>query len=106
MGQSYLLSVPETSHATMVMAAARVDQAMCRIRDAGKTKARDRIAVLTALNLAFEAQSAAERLRESGTSPSSASNGSVRGFVAVSHAQAEQILQNLDAALGKDGQPL
>jgi cell division protein ZapA len=27
---------------------------MCRIRDAGKVKARDRIAVLASLNLAFE----------------------------------------------------
>ena len=27
---------------------------MCRIRDAGKVKARDRIAVLAALNVAFE----------------------------------------------------
>jgi cell division protein ZapA len=32
----------------------RVDAAMCRIRDAGKVKARDRIAVLASLNLAFE----------------------------------------------------
>ncbi len=32
----------------------KVDTAMTRIRDAGKVKARDRIAVLAALNLAFE----------------------------------------------------
>ena len=31
-----------------------VDAAMCKIRDAGKVKARDRIAVLAALNLAFD----------------------------------------------------
>jgi hypothetical protein len=38
----------------MLDAVNRVDMAMCRIRDAGKIKARDRIAVLAALNLAFE----------------------------------------------------
>ena len=32
----------------------KVDTAMCKIRDAGKVKARDRIAVLAALNLAFD----------------------------------------------------
>ena len=33
----------------------RVDAAMCQIRNAGKIKARERIAVLAALNLAWEA---------------------------------------------------
>ena len=32
----------------------RVDAGMCKIRDAGKVRARDRIAVLAALNLAFD----------------------------------------------------
>jgi cell division protein ZapA len=54
MGQSYLLGCPENGDARMLDAVNRVDMAMCRIRDAGKIKARDRIAVLAALNLAFE----------------------------------------------------
>jgi len=54
MGQSYLLGCPENGDARLLEAVSRVDAAMCKIRDAGKTKARDRIAVLAALNLAFE----------------------------------------------------
>ena len=54
MGQSYLLRCPIDGDAPMLDAVQRVDSAMCKIRDAGKVKARDRIAVLAALNLAFE----------------------------------------------------
>lgn len=55
MGQSYLLGCPEGGEQRMLEAVEKVDGAMCRIRDAGKVKARDRIAVLAALNLAFDA---------------------------------------------------
>ncbi|MEY2952092.1 MAG: cell division protein ZapA [Pseudomonadota bacterium] len=54
MGQSYLLACPEDGESSLQRVVGRVDKAMCRIRDAGKVKARDRIAVLAALNLAFE----------------------------------------------------
>lgn len=54
MGQSYLLAAPEGGEQRLITAVEKVDTAMCRIRDAGKVKARDRIAVLAALNLAFE----------------------------------------------------
>jgi cell division protein ZapA len=54
MGQSYLLACPEGGEQRLLEAVERVDTAMCRIRDAGKVKARDRIAVLAALNLAFD----------------------------------------------------
>lgn len=54
MGQSYLLGCPEDGDARLLEAVEKVDTAMCRIRDAGKIKARDRIAVLAALNLAFD----------------------------------------------------
>jgi cell division protein ZapA len=54
MGQSYLLGCPEGGEARLLAAVDKVDQAMCKVRDAGKIKARDRIAVLAALNLAFE----------------------------------------------------
>ena len=53
MGQSYLLSCPPGGESSLLDAVERVDTAMCRIRDAGKVKARDRIAVLAALNLAY-----------------------------------------------------
>ena len=54
MGQSYLLGCPEGGEQRLLEAVEKVDTAMCRIRDAGKVKARDRIAVLAALNLAFD----------------------------------------------------
>ena len=54
MGNSYLLACPEGGESTLMDAVEKVDTAMCRIRDAGKVKARDRIAVLASLNIAFE----------------------------------------------------
>lgn len=54
MGQTYLLGCPEGGDSRLLDAVERVDTAMCRIRDAGKVRARERIAVLAALNLAFD----------------------------------------------------
>ena len=54
MGQGYLLGCPEGGEDRLNLAVQKVDEAMCKIRDVGKTKARDRIAVLAALNLAFD----------------------------------------------------
>jgi len=54
MGQSYLLGCPDGGDARLLDAVEKVDAAMCKIRDAGKVRARDRIAVLAALNLAFD----------------------------------------------------
>ncbi len=53
MGQSYLLGCPEGGEVSLLEAVGQVDREMCAIRDAGKVKARDRIAVLAALNLAY-----------------------------------------------------
>ena len=107
MGQSYLLGCPEGGDAMMLDAVNRVDIAMCKIRDAGKIKARDRIAVLAALNLAFE-------LSEHSTAvPASATQKA--GIVQTVHAddtamatppQLTALLQRLDAALDADGQLL
>ncbi len=52
--QSYLLTCPQGHEQRLLDAVERVDSAMTRIRDAGKVRARERIAVLAALNLAFE----------------------------------------------------
>jgi cell division protein ZapA len=54
MGQSYMLACAPDGEAALRQAVGKVDQAMCAIRDAGKVKARDRIAVLAALNIAYE----------------------------------------------------
>ncbi len=54
MGQSYILGCPDGGEASLLEAVASVDNEMSAIRDAGKVKARERIAVLAALNLAYQ----------------------------------------------------
>lgn len=100
MGQSYLLGCPENGDARMLDAVNRVDMAMCKIRDAGKIKARDRIAVLAALNLAFE-------LPERSTTPvAAASAPKATATDNASQPELAALLQRLDAALGTDGRLL
>ncbi len=53
MGQSYRLGCPDGGETTLQAAVAEVDREMCAIRDGGRVKARERIAVLAALNLAY-----------------------------------------------------
>ena len=53
MGQSYILACPDGGEAVLTAAVSQVDREMCTIRDAGRVKARERIAVLAALNLAY-----------------------------------------------------
>ena len=48
LGQSYLLACPDGGEALLQAAVAAVDREMSGIRDAGKVKARERIAVLAA----------------------------------------------------------
>lgn len=54
LGQTYVLGCPEGGEASLLAAVAAVDTEMSAIRDAGKVKARERIAVLAALNLAYK----------------------------------------------------
>jgi len=87
MGQSYILGCPEGAEERFSAAVRKVDEAMCKIRDAGKIKARDRIAVLAALNLAFEFSDFSAAPHEPNTSPHNMHN----------------LLHRLDNALGHDG---
>lgn len=64
MGQGYLLSSPDDGQSVLLEAVRRVDAAMCKVRDAGKVKTRDRIAVLASLNLAVEMAELALQLRQ------------------------------------------
>ena len=52
--QSYVLACPDGGERDLLEAGAIVDREMSAIRDAGKVKARERIAVLAALNLAYQ----------------------------------------------------
>ena len=99
MGQSYLLGCPENGDARMLDAVNRVDIAMCKIRDAGRIKARDRIAVLAALNLACELP---ERSAGGAVAPSQTETVATTD----SSQPLAALLLRLDAALGLDGQLL
>ena len=105
MGQSYRLGCPEGGQQRLLEAVEKVDTAMCKIRDAGKVKARDRIAVLAALNLAFDVSDrSVPSLQASGFAHSefpADSNGNDAHYPRLA------ILVNwLDAALGDDGRLL
>lgn len=52
--QSYLLACKDGQEERLSQAVQLVDDAMTRIHNAGKVRARERIAVLAALNLAYE----------------------------------------------------
>jgi len=97
MGQSYLLGCPEDGEAQLREAVQRVDAAMCGIRDAGKVKARDRIAVLASLNIAFDL---AQRERELAAAPAQAATA---GDADADAQRAAQLVQKLDQALAGDG---
>ena len=58
MGQPYKLACKEDEERALREAAAFLDKKMCAIRDAGKIKGNDRIAVMAALGMAAEFLSA------------------------------------------------
>lgn len=96
MGQSYLLGCPEGGEAALTAAVAQVDREMSAIRDAGKVKARERIAVLAALNLAYQL---AETPRETAVAAPPAP-------AAATGPDVDALIKRLDEALGHDGQLL
>jgi cell division protein ZapA len=107
MGQSYLLGCPDGGDARLLEAVDKVDIAMCKIRDAGKIKARDRIAVLAALNLAFELSD-----RPAVTAPVRHPDGAANDAPdespddAQMNLQVGALLSRLDTALAVDGRLL
>ncbi|AKZ64819.1 cell division protein ZapA [Herbaspirillum hiltneri N3] len=54
MGHAYTLVCKEDEEATLRQAVAYLDEKMCAIRDTGKIKGNDRIAVMAALGIAAE----------------------------------------------------
>lgn len=95
MGQSYLLGCPDGGEDRLKEAVSRVDREMCAIRDAGKLRARERIAVLSALNLAFELASAPP--------PQPTSLADDPDDVPLPPGSIERLITRLDAALNDDG---
>ena len=62
--QDYVLTCPEGQAEALLSAVQRVDLDMERIRNTGKVRARERVGVLTAVNLAFENAALLNRTEE------------------------------------------
>lgn len=105
MGQTYILACPEGRETDLLEAVGSVDREMSSIRDAGKVKARERIAVLAALNLAYA-------LAERSSAAAATGEGAVAGAAVPSDRlgsggiDLDALLRRVDAALGSDGQLL
>lgn len=109
MGQTYLLGCPEGGDARLLEAVERVDTAMCKIRDAGKVRARDRIAVLAALNLAFEVPERPPTQMPTSTpatTPAPLADVPTANLSPDSNLLLVSLLERLDEALGEDGRLL
>ncbi|MFN5723047.1 MAG: cell division protein ZapA [Betaproteobacteria bacterium] len=115
LGQSYLLACPEDGQEALLQAVATVDREMSAIRDAGKVKARERMAVLAALNLAYRL---AEREMAAAQSPSPPPSPSPPGAAAQAPGagsewdgadgagHVEELMRRLDKVLADDGRLL
>ena len=90
LGQGYILGCPDGGEPLLHAAVAKVDGEMSAIRDGGKVKARERIAVLAALNLAYQ-------LAERPEAPSAAAPAANEAV------DIDALVRKLDAALGDDG---
>jgi cell division protein ZapA len=91
LGQSYILGCPDGGESSLLEAVADVDREMSAIRDGGKVKARERIAVLAALNLAYA-------LTERPAAPDSPGD--------ASRVDIDALVKRIDSALRADGQLL
>lgn len=97
LGQSYLLGCPEGGEIALLEAVGNVDREMSAIRDGGKVKARERIAVLAALNLAYAL---------AGRPPARAAQSSPTSSPTSGEVDVDALIARLDQALGADGQLL
>lgn len=93
LGQSYVLACPDGGERELLEAVGIVDREMSSIRDAGKVKARERMAVLAALNLAYQLADAPAR-----PSTAAQSNHSATDLT--------RLIQRIDTALSEDGRLL
>lgn len=102
LGQVYMLGCPEGGETLLAAAVASVDREMTTIRDSGKVRARERIAVLAALNLAYQL---AERGGAAAPAVAAAGSAPAEGSPEA-HAALDALVRRVDAALADDGQLL
>jgi cell division protein ZapA len=103
LGQSYILGCPPGGEARLEAAVAVVDREMSSIRDNGRIKARERIAVLAALNLAYrmaerDASSSSPYAPAPTREPAQAGEGRTEAQASIT-----ALVERLDAALSDDG---
>jgi cell division protein ZapA len=94
LGQTYVLACPEGGEDGLRAAVAQVDREMTAIRDKGKIKSRERIAVMAALNLVYE--SAAQ-----GSASAAPADGPDEHTEPI-----DALIRRLDQALSEDGRLL
>lgn len=104
LGQGYVLGCPEGGESLLAAAVADVDREMSAIRDSGKVKARERIAVLAALNIAYqlaERRAAPPRAsRAAAPAPSAPPAGAAAEGSTV---DLDALVRRIDAVLDSDG---
>jgi cell division protein ZapA len=106
MGQSYRLGCPEGGEERLREAVARVDREMSAIRDSGKLKARERIAVLAALNLAYVLSEHTQASPTYAVAADKTARPSVANATeqpTANPAYIDQLIARLDQTLGQDG---
>jgi len=115
LGQVYMLGCPEGGEKLLAAAVAAVDHEMSSIRNSGKVKARERIAVLAALNLAYQlaergsaapAPAPAPTPYPVSTTTSQPRATGQREDETHTAADVDALVRRIDAALGDDGKLL
>ncbi len=110
LGQSYRLACTDEGEAALHAAVRAVDREMSLIHDAGRIKAREKIAVLAALNLASqkverEQQAAAEPAVPAWLPPPQALASDPAAAETV-EARIRGLIERIDSVLGEDGRLL
>jgi cell division protein ZapA len=113
LGQRYMFSCRPSEEGALQAAAAHLDREMCSIRDIGRIKARDRIAILAALNATHallalqQAQAAASPPPPATPSPvlESAADAS-DGMLSVPAWRLQGLISKIERALATDNQLL
>ena len=101
--QDYVLTCPEGQEEVLLAAVQRVDEDMERIRNTGKVRARERVGVLSAVNLAFENATLYARIqeleRELELALESAAASPALGDEPLSEAAAQELTAELEGML-------
>lgn len=103
MGQGYILGCPDGGEALLAAAVQQVDREMSAIRDGGKVKARERIAVLAALNLAYQIAERGTAAPPAPAPAAPAAPAAAVGPTADGAVDVAALVRRIDAALGEDG---